>query len=391
MSFHGREVLIGHVNAGRVSASANINVEGTLSTVDFTSSGHAILSGSVVCSVTELHLGAAAGAAAFGTAVGYGAVASVGGAVAVGSVSLANQFNATSIGSGATASGLHALSLGSAARASASVSMALGVGADASGVSSMALGFGSTASGVKAVAIGFETEGTGLNGVAIGASAAAVGPGSIALGSTAAASSSYSMAIGFGANVTGGSSIGIGTNVELTDAVESVVVGGGSTVTPSEGHVSTKSVLLGWNNDAAGMLGRVSLFGSDGLVSGSVSGCTMLGWGSTVTGTLTDGLVLGHRSAIVTSAGGNGSNAIVIGNGSTLSGTGAGSSVLVGFSYASTHSAAIVLAPPATTGRIIIPRDLPVAADNDAAILAGYPAGTLYRTTLGAVMIVMGD
>ncbi len=136
----------------------------------------------------------------------------------------------------ATTSSDNCLAFGENAEASHTNAIALGKNAIASGQGSVALGTQNTASGSFSVAMGIGNTASGLSSTALGKSTLASGVSAVTMGSQSQARGSSSFAVGEGTIAAATCQIALGKyNVEDTDKKYALIVGNGSSKTPSNG------------------------------------------------------------------------------------------------------------------------------------------------------------
>lgn len=282
-------------------------------------------------------IGAGSDAPRLGTAVGYGAKASVAGfATAIGNESNASGRGAIAMGNGAKSSGNDAIALGYIANASGENAVTIGVRSVASGKASAAYGIQAQATEERSIALGVVSKATGGNSIALGQSSKALNHDALAIGSIAVAKGYSatavgdmahadghdSAALGYSAHATGNSSVAIGDSANSSQtgsvaiglrskssAEDALALGreanasGRSSVaigdyTKAEGYTS---VAVGRNSKASETNSAAILGNATGIssiaIGGNATAANSVALGSDATNTHKDSVALGSSSA----------------------------------------------------------------------------------------------
>ncbi len=241
-------------------------------------------------------------------AMGNGAKSSASDTIALGFATNANATNAVTIGVRSFATGQSASAYGSNSKASGDYSTAIGVVANTTGYSSTALGYGSkalnhntlaagsvaVAKGYSATALGDMAHADGHNSAALGYSAHATGNSSVAIGNSANSSQTGTVAIGVYSKSSAENALALGSAANASGR-SSVAIGD---YTKAEGDTS---VAMGRNSKASETNSAAILGNATGIssiaIGGNATATNSVALGYDATNTHKDSVALGSSSA----------------------------------------------------------------------------------------------
>ncbi|WP_189364650.1 ESPR-type extended signal peptide-containing protein, partial [Ignatzschineria ureiclastica] len=353
-------------------------------------------------------------------AIGAGAIGAGKNSLAQGNTAVTFGESAIAQGTGAQAIAESSIAQGTGANAFAAGSIALGKSAktDAAATSAIAIGDNSSASGTNSSAIGKSASATGGSSIALGDGASATGENSVALGTGSQALADNSYALG-GASVSGANTFVYGKQVSAVTFENGLLMGQGNSGAVSTAPIdrTDASILFGNNNrvgaqyDVQGSNDTAIIgIGHDNIIRGT--GSLVFGRGNTfgalddptsktgseTGGTLgpTNAMIIGNNSSVSEKSSGS----LILGNNVDISATNAvgigndlskilgGNSVTIGNNITETGESAVAIGDGAYAGERSIGLGNTAWAYGKDAIVMGTNASSVGNT--GDRSIVIG-